>query len=92
MRLKTVALASALCAAAALTVASAPASAYTACNHEGDCWHVDSRVHIKGVRLSFHPDTWWDKLKNKARYHFHDADNDHDWHKGYWAKGEWHVR
>jgi hypothetical protein len=79
-------------AASALCLASTSASAYTACNKDGDCWHTDSRVHIPGVTLSFHNDAWWDKNKSNARYHWHDADADHDSHKGYWASGEWHSR
>jgi hypothetical protein len=92
MQLKTFALASAMAVSAALTLASVPASAYTACNREGDCWHTDSRVHFKGAAITFHNDKWWDRMKSNARYHWHDADNDHDWHKGYWSKGEWHAK
>lgn len=91
MHLKTFALASAMAVAAAVALA-APASAYTVCNRAGDCWHADSRVRFKGVSLTYHADKWWDRLKNKAKYHWHEMDNDHDWHKGYWMKGEWHAK
>ena len=77
-------------AAAGLCVAIAPASAYTTCNREGDCWHTDTRVHIPGVTLNFHDDKWWDANRSNARYHWHDADAGHDWHHGYWSRGEWH--
>lgn len=77
-------------AAAGLCVAIAPASAYTTCNREGDCWHTDTRVHIPGVTLNFHDDKWWDANRSNARYHWHDADTGHDWHHGYWSRGEWH--
>ncbi|HEX4270720.1 MAG TPA: hypothetical protein VHZ32_05005 [Rhizomicrobium sp.] len=69
---------------------AAPASAYTACNREGDCWHTDSRVHFPGLTLSFHDDKWGDTHRNDTHYHWHDADNGHDWHHGYWRGGEWH--
>lgn len=71
-------------------IISAPVSAYTACNSGGDCWHTDSRVHYSGVKLSFHDDKWADAHKSEARYHWHDADADHDAAHGYWNKGEWH--
>ena len=91
MQIKTFALASAFAVAAAIAVA-APASAYTACNRAGDCWHTDTRVRFPGVAITFHNDKWWDTNKANAKYHWHDADADHDWHKGYWAKGEWHAK
>ena len=75
--------------AAGCAFLAAPASAYTACNKDGDCWHTDSRVTFPGVTLSFHNDKWWDSNKANAKYHWHDADADHDWHHGYWANGEW---
>jgi hypothetical protein len=77
--------------AAGLSLAiAAPASAYTTCNRQGDCWHTDTRVHFPGVTLSVHDDKWGDANRSKARYHWHDTDNDHDWHHGYWSRGEWH--
>jgi len=90
MKTKNLVLASLLAAASGLCLASAPASAYTACNREGDCWHTDKRVHFHGARISFHNDKWWDRNSRNTRYHWHDADNDHDWHHGYWSRGEWH--
>ena len=75
----------------ALGALSVPASAYTACNRDGDCWHTDARTHFKGATLSFHDDKWWDKNKENSRYHWHESDNDHDSHHGYWAHGEWHA-
>ena len=90
MKLTKVILGSVLAAAASVAVATAPASAYTTCNSEGDCWHTDSRVHFPGVTLSVHDDKWWDKNRDNARYHWHETDNGHDWHHGYWSRGEWH--
>ena len=66
------------------------ASAYVVCNHAGDCWHTDTRVHFSHIRLTFHPDSWWDHHKSNHRYTWHDVDNDHDWHHGYWDHGTWH--
>ena len=66
------------------------ASAYVACNRARDCWHTDSRVHFPGVRLTFHPDNWWDHHKSNHHYIWHDLDTGHDWHHGYWDHGTWH--
>ena len=88
MKTKALILASMLATASSL-VASVPASAYTACNRQCDCWHTDTRVHFPGVTLSFHNDKWGDAHRT-GRYHWHDTDNDHDWHHGYWSRGEWH--
>jgi hypothetical protein len=77
--------------AAASCLAAVPASAYTACNRNGDCWHTDTRVHFPGVTLSFHNDKWWDTHSHNTRYHWHDADTGHDWHHGYWSHGTWHA-
>jgi hypothetical protein len=71
-------------------LAAAPATAYTTCNSEGDCWHTDTRVHFPGVTFSFHDDKWADSHRSDTHYRWHEADNDHDWHHGYWARNEWH--
>jgi hypothetical protein len=90
MKIKSVILASALAAVSTAGFTVAPASAYTACNKEGDCWHTDTRVHFPGATLSFHNDKWGESHRD-GRYHWHEADNEHDWHHGYWAGGEWHA-
>jgi len=72
-----------------MALSAMPASAYTACNRQGDCWHTDSRVHFPGVTLSFHNDKWGE-MHRSGRYRWHDLDNDHGWHHGYWSRGEWH--
>lgn len=79
-----------LITAGAIALWSGPATAYVACNRAGDCWHTDNRVHFPHVRLAFHSDKWWDRRKSDSHYHWHDADNDHDWHHGYWDHGAWH--
>lgn len=67
--------------------ATAPASAYVACNHEGDCWHTESRVTVPGVTFDWHPDDWY--------FHQHwDTDRDRhfrDYHtgRGYYKGGVW---
>jgi hypothetical protein len=78
-------------AAAGLVSTAGGASAYVACNRFGDCWHTDTRVHFPGVRLTFHPDNWWDHHKTNHRYTWHDLDTGHDWHHGYWDHGTWHA-
>ena len=90
MTIKKIILTAMTAATATLCLAGTSASAYTACNSEGDCWHTDSRVTFPGLTLSFHDDKWWDSNRSDSRYHWHDADKDHDWHHGYWAHGEWH--
>ena len=75
--------------AAALFIA-APASAYVACNHDGDCWQTGSKTEYSGVILSYHEDSWWDAHKSDAQYHWHDADADHRPDHGYWKKGQWY--
>ena len=92
MRTRTslVGIASTLVLGCAILASAVPATAYTACHSSGDCWHTDSKVHFKGARISYHEDSWWDAHKSNARYHWHETDNDHDWHHGYWKAGEWH--
>ena len=76
---------STLMATGALMATAVPASAYVACNKEGDCWHTDARPRVPGVSLSIHPDDWY----------FHQKwDNDHhyrDYHegRGYYKGGVW---
>ncbi len=90
MKTRNVVLATVFAAASGLCLAAVPASAYTACNRDGDCWHTDTRVHFPGATLSFHNDKWWDANRSNSRYHWHEADTGHDWHHGYWSHGEWH--
>jgi hypothetical protein len=88
MKLSTKILAGAATAAGLTLALAAPASAYIACNREGDCWHTDRRVTAPGVTFSFHPDDWY----------FHrdwDHDKDMRWRserhegRGYWRNGVW---
>jgi len=67
-----------------------PASAYVVCNSNGDCWKTGSKsLDWSGVILKYHDDEWWDANKSDAQYHFHEADGDHQWSRGYWRKGKW---
>jgi hypothetical protein len=66
---------------------SAPASAYIACNRDGDCWHTESRVRAPGVTFSWHPDDWyfhqrWDADRDRHFRDYHEG-------RGYWRGGVW---
>lgn len=74
-----------------LVALSGAASAYVTCNRNGDCWHTDDRITFPHVTLSFHDDSWRDQHREDKRYTWHDPDNDHDWHHGYWDHGNWHA-
>jgi hypothetical protein len=86
MSLKKLALAAGI-SCAALTTSTLGASAYIACNHEGDCWHTEGRVTVPGVTFDYHPDDWY--------FHRHwDSDREHHWReyhdgRGYWRNGVW---
>ena len=79
--------ASAVLGAAAIILSAGSASAYVACNHEGDCWHTEARVTTPGVTFDYHPDDWY--------FHRHwDSDRDHHWRdyhegRGYYRSGVW---
>ena len=74
----------------ALSLAASPASAFTTCNSYGDCWQTETRITFPGVTFSYHDDAWRDAHRDDRAYHWHDGDADHDWHHGYWVRGEWH--
>jgi len=88
-RFAQIAMACAFGAGLSLAVSS-PASAYVACNNSGDCWHTEDHVTFPGVSLSFHDDAWRDQHREDKEMRWHDVDNDHDWHHGYWDHGTWH--
>ena len=85
MSLKKLALAAGV-GFAALTISTMGASAYVACNHEGDCWHTESRVAVPGVTFEYHPDDWYFHRHwggDRMRYReFHEG-------RGYWRNGVW---
>jgi hypothetical protein len=84
MTFKTILLGGAL-ATAAMTLA-VPASAYIACNRNGDCWHTERRVGPRGARFRYHPDDWY--------FHQNWDDRRYRWRayregRGYWRNGVW---
>jgi hypothetical protein len=73
-------------ATGALAITAGTASAYMACNHDGDCWHTDKKARAPGVTFDYHPDDWY----------FHQTwtgSNNHyrDYHegRGYYKSGVW---
>jgi hypothetical protein len=85
MKIRT-ALLGALAGAGALAAMAVPASAYIACNREGDCWHTENRVAVPGVAFEYHPDDWYFHRHwggDRMRYReFHEG-------RGYWRNGVW---
>jgi hypothetical protein len=77
-----------LCAAmgAGLMAATmSTASAYVACNRDGDCWHTETRGRAPGVRFDYHPDDWYFHQKWDDRRHFRDYHEG----RGYYRGGIW---
>jgi hypothetical protein len=72
-------------AVAGLAATAPSASAYVVCNHDGDCWHTDTRYTYPGTGYVYHPDDWY--------FHSHWDDTHHwrDYHegRGYWRSGVW---
>ena len=69
-----------------LVASSTTASAYIACNRDGDCWHTDRRVTAPGVTFSWHPDDWY--------FHQTWTGSDRHWRdyhegRGYYKGGVW---
>ena len=81
------ALLSALIGAGALAVTAGSASAYVACNRDGDCWHTESRVRAPGARFDYHPDDWYfhQRWDNDNRRHYRDYHEG----RGYYRNGIW---
>jgi hypothetical protein len=84
MTLRKILLCAAMSAGVVATTASA-ASAYVACNRDGDCWHTDRRVSAPGVRFDYHPDDWYFHQRWDDHRHFRDY---HDG-RGYYRGGVW---
>jgi hypothetical protein len=80
MNIRTIVLGT-IAGAAGLAAMVAPASAFIACNHAGDCWHTDNRDFHHGWGIVVHDDAWrW----RGDRYHW----REHEGH-GYWRNGVW---
>jgi hypothetical protein len=75
----------ALLAFGGLAASSIAANAYVACNHDGDCWHTDSRVTAPGVTFDYHPDDWYFHQRWDADRHFRDYHEG----RGYYRGGVW---
>lgn len=71
--------------AGALVGVSSSASAYVACNREGDCWHTESRYRYPGGGITFHPDDWYFHQSFGADRHFREYNRG----RGYWRGGVW---
>ena len=70
----------------ALLAFSGPASAYTVCNRDGDCWHTDHRNHYdRALGVRFYGDDWYRHHDHDAHYRWHEH---HDG-RGYWRSGVW---
>lgn len=75
--------AAALLGLGTLAISATSASAYIACNREGECWHVHKRYAFRPeLGVVIHPDGW----------RWHDGDHfvwrEHEG-RGYWRNGVW---
>ena len=85
MKLRTVVL-GAVAGVGALMALATSASAYVVCNHDGDCWHTETRYSAPGVRFDYHPDDWYfHRHWDDGRYHWRDYHEG----RGYWRGGVW---
>ena len=77
--------AAAMLGLAALAASTGSASAYVACNRDGDCWHTERRAVVPGVTFDYHPDDWYFHQHWDANRRFR------DYHEGlgYWRGGVW---
>jgi hypothetical protein len=87
MKIKTLIL-GALVSTGALAAFAAPASAYIACNRDGDCWHTETRYERPGVRFDYHPDDWYfhERWEDRGRRHWR---SDYHRDRGYYRNGIW---
>ncbi len=70
---------------AGLAATTTSASAYVACNRDGDCWHTENRVAVPGVTFDVHPDDWYFHQHWDANRHFRDYHEG----RGYYRGGVW---
>ena len=77
--------AAALFGVVGVAVTATSASAFIACNKEGDCWHTDRRDNVPGVTFEYHPDDWY------FHQHWNGARRFREYHdgRGYWHNGVW---
>ena len=82
MKIRTVVL-GAVAGVGALMALAGSASAYVVCNHEGDCWHTETRCTAPGVRFDYHPDDWYFHRRWEGdRYHYRDYHEGRGYYKG----------
>lgn len=75
--------AAALLGASALTLTATSASAYVACNGEGQCWHVHHRYsYHPEFGVVIHPDNWRWGANDHYVWREHTG-------RGYWRNGIW---
>jgi hypothetical protein len=76
----------ALLGLAGLAASTTAASAYIACNHDGDCWHTHTQVRVPGVTFDWHPDSWYFRQRwDSGDRHFREYHEG----RGYWRGGVW---
>ncbi len=71
--------------AAGVALSASSASAYVACNGEGECWHVHRHAaynYAPTVGVVVHPDSWRWGATDHYRWHDHAG-------RGYWRNGVW---
>jgi hypothetical protein len=82
MKIRTLILGT-IAGAGAMAALAAPASAYVACNHEGDCWHTTAReTYEPTFGITVHDDAW--KWHDGDRYRWREHEG-----RGYWRNGAW---
>jgi hypothetical protein len=65
------------------SLSAATASAAVACNHEGDCWHVQRPYAYRpAYGVVVHPDNWRWGPHEHYRWREHAG-------RGYWRHGRW---
>ena len=75
--------AAALLSAATLAITATSASAYIACNREGECWHVRDRyAYHAEYGVVIHPDNW--RWRRHEHYVWHEHEGRGYWHNGIW--------
>jgi hypothetical protein len=62
--------------------ATGSASAFVACNREGDCWHTESRNFDRHLGIVIHPDDWYFHQSWNANLHFRDFHAEHGYYRG----------
>ena len=68
-------------AAAAITATSA--SAWIACNREGECWHVKDRYAYRAeYGIVIHKDDW--RWRDREHYVWREHEGRGYWHNGLW--------